>query len=133
MTIDAASDIIGKFSQALGTPPDGIARRASLLPAPRDTIIEAFKLVIANCARQGVLTQKLVDELLVGMGALSSFVPDAAAARINATVRLLRAKSPVSPDALEEYRAFGEHMIDFPLIEQLSHYVASLGSSHARS
>jgi hypothetical protein len=86
-----------------------------------------------NCARQGVLTKDIVDQVLVGIGALSSFVPDAAEARINATAKLLATKTPVTPEAHQEYRAFAEHMIDFALIEQLSHYVASLASSHART
>jgi hypothetical protein len=133
MTLDTAADLVGKFGQALGAPPDGIARKQSLLPAARDEIIEAFKLVLANCANQGVLTKDIVDQLLVGIGALSSFVPDAAAARINATARLFATKAPVTHEAHQEYRAFAEHMIDFPLIEQLSHYVASLASSHART
>jgi hypothetical protein len=133
MTLDTASNIVGRFGQALSTPPAGVARNQSLLPAMRDEIIEAFKIVVANSARQGVLTRELVDQLVCAMGYLPSFIPDTAAARINATAKLLRAQASVADEARQEYLAFTEHMIDVPLMEELNQYVASLGSSHART
>ena len=130
MTLDTASDIVGRFGQALSTPPGGVARKQSLLPAAHDQIIEAFKIVVADSAKHGVLTRDLVDQLVCAMGYLPSFIPDAAAARINATAKLLRSRAPVVDEARQEYLAFTEHMIDLPLMEELSQYVASLASSH---
>jgi hypothetical protein len=126
MTLDTAADIVAGYSKALCTPVDGVARRASLLPASHRDIVHATKLTLASAVQQRRITRELAQSCEMCIGHLPAFIDDAIAKRINYIQKQLIQKHRVSDTERAEYTEFTKQMYSLELVQEINDFLGVL-------
>ena len=84
MTLEEAQEIVSKYGAALASGKDGeFARDKGLLPASRDRIVKAFKLVCAFHIKQTGLSQELGEALINSLVSINLFADKVTYKQVN--------------------------------------------------
>lgn len=117
MDLEQAEKIVNAYGAALASGKEGeMARKVSLLPCDKETIIRAYKLFIAHLIEYRSLDEKMKDAFIVSLSGIGSFFDDEDADSFNRSLKLYRNGMYGEYVASEEYRNFMNNMINIELM-----------------
>ncbi|WP_339823456.1 hypothetical protein NST45_18470 [Paenibacillus sp. FSL R7-0163] len=127
MDLEQAEKIVNEYGAALASGKEGeMARKISLLPCDKETIVKAYKLFIAHLIEYKSLEEKTKDALIVSLSGIGSFISDENAMDFNRSIKLYKSGMYDEYVSSEEYSNFMKNMVNIDLMEEIEQFISDV-------
>ncbi|WP_342422323.1 hypothetical protein [Paenibacillus sp. FSL E2-0178] len=127
MKLEQAEKIVNAYGAALSSGKEGeMARRMSLLPCDKETIIKANKIYIAYLIRYKIINDKIMDALIVSLSGIGSFIEDNRANQINKSIQLYKSGEYDEYVNSKEYSEFLQGIVNINMIEDVQEFIETV-------
>ncbi|GGF76707.1 hypothetical protein GCM10010912_22270 [Paenibacillus albidus] len=127
MNLEQAEKIVNAYGAALASGKDGeMARKMSILPCDKETIIKAYKLFIAHLIEYRSFDEKTKDGFIVSLSGIGSFIEDENADNFNRSIKQYKTGMNKEYVTSEEYRNFMSNIVDVNLMEEIEQFISDV-------